>query len=93
MNSWTKFYRWKTSITRFLRIDTHISLNKKTTYHKKIAEEQSWLRLVNVRVLDNNLVNEIVTSNFSHVRISNAYKNLGESYGLGNRLLLSARFK
>jgi len=51
------------------------------------------LGLVNVRVLDNNLVNEIVTSNFSHVRISNAYKNLGESYGLGNRLLLSARFK
>lgn len=45
MHSWTKFYLWRTNITRFLKIDTKISASKKTTYgsKNKIDEAESWL--------------------------------------------------
>ena len=43
MNSWKKVYQWKTSIVRFLKIKTQITVSKETTYHSKIDEEQSWL--------------------------------------------------
>jgi hypothetical protein len=43
MNSWKKVYQWKTSIVRFIKIRTQISVSKEATNHSKIDEEQSWL--------------------------------------------------
>lgn len=43
MHTIRQFYQWKTNITRFPGIDIQIFISKKTSYHHKIAEEQSWL--------------------------------------------------
>ena len=43
MNSFKKVYQWKTSILRFFKIETQVSVSKNTVYHSKIDEEQSWL--------------------------------------------------
>lgn len=43
MHTWKKIYRWKTHITRFLKIEAQASICKKNTYRSKMDEEQSWL--------------------------------------------------